>query len=661
MLLLCEAVQVVEAAGTDEKAMPTFSMVAYTGGPMQVAGWKFPVVVDLAGMSIPTQRRPIRFSHRADAGVGHTEKIEVVSGEAGAQLHAAGVISRDTDIAREVVISGKRGFPWQASIGATATQHEFIKDKQEVAVNGRTFAGPINVIRKSVLGEISFVDLGADDNTSASIAANRKEADMADETKETPQPAPVQAAAQPEPVKAERHVDLEQTLAAARIELDRTNQIKSITAEVVTRQPVSVEAMSNLSKLALEAKWPVVQFKLEVERLLRNLPPLGPGGGDDSPAINGGKVIEAALCLAAGLESPEDHFDEQTLDIAAKKYRHGMGLKELLLTFAQRNGYRSLNSNDPSALLRFAFGEQNRIEAAGLSTFSLPGILSNTANKFLKAGFDAVESTWRSIAATRPVRDFKQITSYSLTGGFQYEEVGPGGELKHGGVGETSYTNQAKTYGRMFAIDRTAIINDDLGALSALPRRIGRGAALKLNEVFWTAFLNNGSFFTTNRGNYAEGTATALSIDSLTAAELLFLNQTDPDGKPLGTMPVIALVPNALNTPISQLMNSTEIRDTTSSTKYPVSNPHAGKYRIVRSSYLSNASISGSSAKAWYLLADPNDLPVIEVAFLNGVDSPTVESADADFNILGVQMRGYFDFGVSLQEYRGGVKLKGEN
>jgi len=51
---------------------------------------------------------------------------------------------------------------------------------------------------------------------------------------------------------------------------------------------------------------------------------------------------------------------------------------------------------------------------------------------------------------------------------------------------------------------------------------------------------------------------------------------------------------------------------------------------------------------------------VIEVAFLNGQESPTIETADADFNVLGIQMRGFHDFGVSLQDYRGGISNKGE-
>ena len=43
-----------------------------------------------------------------------------------------------------------------------------------------------------------------------------------------------------------------------------------------------------------------------------------------------------------------------------------------------------------------------------------------------------------------------------------------------------------------------------------------------------------------------------------------------------------------------------------------------------------------------------------------GQESPTIETAEADFNVLGVQMRGYHDFGIALQDPKGGVKSKGE-
>ncbi|MEX2171724.1 MAG: hypothetical protein WD851_20565, partial [Pirellulales bacterium] len=96
------------------------------------------------------------------------------------------------------------------------------------------------------------------------------------------------------------------------------------------------------------------------------------------------------------------------------------------------------------------------------------------------------------------------------------------------------------------------------------------------------------------------------------------------------------------------------------STKAPINNPHQGKYRVEVSRYLANAAYTGNSAKAWYLLADPNDLPVIEVAILNGQESPTIETAEADFSVLGIQLRGVHDFGCSLQDPKGGIRAKGE-
>jgi hypothetical protein len=160
-------IDIQAAADGPQQGMPRFSMVAYTGGAMRLGGWRYPVVVDLSGMQIPSQKRPIRMNHDSGLGVGHTESIKVEGGK----LLAAGVVSRSTPAAADVVSSGKNGFPWQASIGASSEQTEFVKEGESAAVNGQTFSGPINVVRKSTLGEISFVDLGADGNTSASIAA----------------------------------------------------------------------------------------------------------------------------------------------------------------------------------------------------------------------------------------------------------------------------------------------------------------------------------------------------------------------------------------------------------------------------------------------------------------------------------------------------------
>ena len=156
-----------EPGAPEKPRLPRFSMVAYTGGPMRIAGWRWPVIVDLAGLSIPSQCRPIRFGHDMQSGVGHSDAIRVEDGK----LIATGMVSRDTAAAKEIVVSARNGFPWQASIAAAVEEFEFVKESQKTIVNGREFLGPVNVVRRSTLGEISFVDLGADGQTSASVAA----------------------------------------------------------------------------------------------------------------------------------------------------------------------------------------------------------------------------------------------------------------------------------------------------------------------------------------------------------------------------------------------------------------------------------------------------------------------------------------------------------
>ncbi|MCC6907190.1 MAG: hypothetical protein IT430_04545 [Phycisphaerales bacterium] len=642
-------IDVEAAAGEGTTALPRFKMVAYTGGAMRVTAWRHPVILDLAGLNIPSQQRPIRFSHDPGSGVGHTDAIRIEQG----QLIASGLVSRDTPTAREIVTSSKNGFPWQASVGASVEEFEFIREGQKVLVNGQEFAGPVNVVRKATLGEISFVDLGADGKTSVNVAAiaATQENIMDGENKDNGTPTTASNNGTVTPAKPESQADASNANASA--VGDIRAQAVAETTRISAVRRLCAGQHDEIEAKAIREGWDSTRTELEILRASR----------PKAPAIHvhdqnvSTQVLEAACMLTAGLDEPEKHCQEQALDLAARRFRGGIGLQELLLEAAWANGYSGRNFRDSRNVLKFAF---NPGIEAGLSTIDIGGILSNVANKFLLEGFLSVERTWRNITAVRNVSDFKTVTSYRLVGKDQYEIVAPGGELKHGTLGEEQYTNKADTYGLLLAIDRRDIINDDLGAITTVPRKLGRGSGLKINDVFWTIFLANSDFFKVGNKNFISGADTALSIDGLTKAEVAFMDQVDGDGKPIGIMPSIMLVPTALSAVGTQLFKSMELRDTTASTKYPVSNPHQGKFRVEVSRYLSNASYTGNSAKAWYLLADPADLPVIEVAFLNGQESPTIETAEADFNVLGIQMRGYHDFGCALQDPRGGTKSKGE-
>lgn len=619
-----------------------FSMTAYTGGAMSV-GFGYPVVVDLAGASVPRQDVPILRQHDAERIVGHTTAIDVSA----QRIRATGVMSGTGMDAAEVQALAANGFPWQASIGARVQQMEFVDRGQTVNVNGRNFNGPINVARKTVLGEISFVPMGADSATSATVTATATNqgypmtptTQVADTTA-TPTATPtatVQAAATP-PAPVFDATAYRQQVAA------ETARVGAIQA-AATKYGVPADKVT----VAITAGTDPRDFELEALRAGRSNVQIITGSGkpDMTPA-----VIEAAVCLAGRLGDAEKAFDPKTLQAAHDRFKGRIGLQQVLIEAAQANGYAG------SPIFR---SNHRDILKAAFSGGDIAGILSNTANKFLLMGYMNVEQTLYTISAKKNASDFKEMTSYRLIDGSTYELVPPGGEIPHGTLSEASFTNKVDTYGKMFAITRQDQINDDLGALTTMPQRVGRGAALKLLSVGWTAFLDNSTFFSTGNANYFDGAATNLQSSSLKTAVEKFRKQTDPAGNPLGVMPKFLLVPPELEVTADELYTSTNNNTGGSSTtdKVPNRNTFVGKYAPLTSAYLSNTSFTGYSTTGWYLLADPMDEPVIEIAYLNGQESPTVETADSDFNTLGIQMRGVHDFGVRKQSYRGGVKSKG--
>lgn len=452
--------------------------------------------------------------------------------------------------------------------------------------------------------------------------------------------------------------DFAAQLAAERKEKERIDAIDEIGAAALKRAPDKMDMIERVVKAAhADRNTDPLKVELELWKLTAKADASNIPDGDRGVSS---RVIEAAICKSLGVASIEKHYDARTLEATDQHFRHGIGLQQILFKAARANGQQFDSVGNLRGLLRAAFGGEG-IQASAFSTISLPGILSNVMNKVLEDHFRFVEDTWRQITAIRTVTDFKQITSYSLTSDLTYEKVGPAGEIKHGTLGETTYSNKAETFAKMLGITRQDIINDDLGALQQIPAKLGRGGALAINNVFWAEFLNNSTFFHTDYGNVSTGGGSALGTSdgaAINAAEQKFLAMTDPTGKPMGTMPAIMLVPSTLLNTAARWMGGQQIV-TGSDTVLPSANVYQGRYRVVSSRYMENSSFTGYSNAAWYLLADPRDVPVIQTVFLNGRDMPTIESADADFNTLGIQVRAYHDFGVAKQEPRGGVRSAG--
>lgn len=626
----------IEAAASG--GSPKVSGTAYTGGKLRQYWSDAPLVVDLSGMEIGADT-PLLANHYNS--VNNRLGLVQATVHDGQSLDVSGSIVSETDQAKEIVTQGKAGSDWQLSIGADIKALKYIREGT-VTINGQDHEAPLYHVVKSKLREISVVAVGEDNDTHLHVAASLFQATnpegvppMPKPGEQTPAVPPVQAAAP----GAETPTQTPDQIAAAAVAAER-QRIAAIT-EICAGEYPEIEAK------AIQDGTGVDQVRTDVLAAMRAARPQA-GNIQVRRGVEGNEmgVIQAALMQTFGIGEKViiAECGEQTIEAASKRFRRGIGLQQLLIEAAAANGcqYRDFR-NYHREILQAAF-----------SSVSLPGILSNVANKRLLASFNAVEQVWRMISAIRPVSDFKAITSYRLTGDLGFQKVGPDGEIKHGTVDEESYGNQAETYARMLAITRQMQINDDLGALDSILTRIGRGAALKLNSVFWTEFKDNAAFFTTARKNYATGAATALGIDGLTSGNTLFRKQVDKDGDPIALVPRILLTPVDLEVLANQLMTALALMIAGSTdAKVTANNPWVGKFKPVSSSYLDD------STTAYYLLADPNDVPVIETVFLNGQETPTVESAEANFETLGIQMRGYFDFGVSKQDYRAGVKMKG--
>ncbi|MEM7577496.1 MAG: Mu-like prophage major head subunit gpT family protein [Planctomycetota bacterium] len=604
-LTLTAPCEITAAASDPASANPRrFSMTAYTGGPMTLAGWRFPVVVDLAGMDVGDSARPIFLGHQQDVDdvVGQTDRIEIADG----QLVASGNVLGDSPRVQRVVALADKGFRWQASIGAQARQVDFIKAGQSVTVNGRAFDGPLNVARQSVLGEISFVPLGADTRTSALIATQpqsptQKEISMDftqwlqaggfdPDTLSDDQTATLKASFEASQNHATAVADPREAPEAPEAKSpeasepqDPVKQLRASAAGELRRQSRILEICGSdhatLAAKGIEEGWDETRTELEVLRASRPSAPNPGSATDRTPDHN---VLVAAACRAAGMTDQRavTQFGEKIIE-ASDRFR-GVGFQEFCEIAAGRRlpRYRQ----DASGWLQAAF-----------STLSLPGVLSNVAHKMLLDGFNYVEDAWRQVSKIGSVSDFKEHTRYRLTDDMKFQPVGKGGELKHGKLGEENFTQKADTHGIMFSLDRKDIINDDLGAFAAIPQVLGMGSAEAIAEaVFELLLANPGNFFSTGNKNYLAGVDTALSIEALTAAELLFLEQTKPNGRPLSVSPQILFVPPALSVIASQLMNATAVNETTTTNKPKVAtNPHAGKFRVVTSAYLSNSTFTG--------------------------------------------------------------------
>ena len=681
-------------------AKPKVVGVAYSGGKMNLPGWRHPVVVDLAGMEIP-ESVPLLTNHenKTDSRIGLISAA--VRNNA---LEITGEIVSDSKDAADIIAQGKAGADWQLSIGADVKECELVKGSREV--NGQEVEGPFYHIKKSTLREVSVVAVGADAHTNMKVNAKfnlvNQEGEAMNNKSETksvsavsapndavppekkPEPEqkpgnPANKAGEPtnkpgEPEKKPDNAEKKPGQAAAEAtppaiqasagDVAATareaaqNAVKAERERISAIQAICDGEFPEIEREAIAGGWTPEVVTKKVLETIRAERPAANVNISVKTAPEGGelrKTIEAAMCLRVGVSAEQLEKSYGARTVEAGMAEMDMPLKQLLIECMKLDG------------IPYSRGFDNETIRAAFSSVSLPGILSNVANKKLLQSYEAQPIIAMKLCSTGDLNDFKENDRFRLTDVGDLLPIAADGEIKDGGLIEESAKNQLDTYGKKFCLTRKMIINDDLGAFMKVPTAMGNRAARLIDQLFFSRLLSNPAqadgkaLFSTNHKNLLSGASSALSSDSLKKAIQLFLDQVDADGQPISVEPKYLLVPTALkHLAIELTQGATLIMSGTDNAVRPALNVLSDEnLQVISSPYLGNSAYEGSSQTGWYLFGDPKTVDTWEIGFLKGKRTPTVERGETDFNTLGLWFRVYFDLGVREQDHRGMVKANG--
>jgi hypothetical protein len=295
------------------------------------------------------------------------------------------------------------------------------------------------------------------------------------------------------------------------------------------------------------------------------------------------------------------------------------------------------------------------------STSDFPVLLENAMHKVLQASYAAQSDTWSRFCAVGSVSDFRAHNRYRIGSFGNLDKVTELGEFKNKAIpdGEKAVIS-ADTKGNVINLSRQAVINDDLGAFIGMAAQLGRAARrtieadvyalLALNSGLGPNMLDGSPLFHNRTGGNNIGTAAAIDVASIDADRVLMASQMDVGGNDfLDLRPAVLVVPIGLGGTARVINNAEYDPDTANKLQKP------NKVRGLFSDIVDTPRLTGTRR---YMFADPNEAPVIEVAFLDGNREPFLESIDG-FDVDGTRWKVRIDYGIAAIDYRGAVTNAG--
>ncbi|MDP3625022.1 MAG: Mu-like prophage major head subunit gpT family protein [Hydrogenophaga sp.] len=342
------------------------------------------------------------------------------------------------------------------------------------------------------------------------------------------------------------------------------------------------------------------------------------------------------------------------LDDNGRQFR-GMSLLEMGREFLESNGVATRGLDKMALATRML-----TFRAPGFhTTADFPSLFANVANKRLRNSYDENPGTYGIWARRAPnAPDFKNISVAQLSGAPELLQTNEHGEFKYGTMTDGAETYAVITYGRIVALTRQAIINDDLRGFDRLVSAFGSSARRLENRTVYSQLTANANLsdgfalFSTDHTNLSTGAPSALQFSALTTARTAMRKQKGLQSEELNLAPSYLIVPAALEQTAYQL---------TSNQYVPATKSEINEFRTGGRTALEpvvEPLLDAASATAWYLAAANSQIDTVEYAYLDGAEGPVIES-EMGFDVDGVSYKCRLDFAAKAVDFRGLHKSNG--
>jgi hypothetical protein len=321
----------------------------------------------------------------------------------------------------------------------------------------------------------------------------------------------------------------------------------------------------------------------------------------------------------------------------------GYSLREVARECLKRGGYAS--GGDPMQMIGRA-----------LTASDLPVLMSAVANKALFEGYEGANETWELWAdGSGSVPDFKTNTIAMASEFDDLDQIVNDAGYQYGERTDAKETYQLATYGKLAAITRTVIVNDDLSALADMYMSMGEAAARKIGDCPYGVLTANAAMrdsvalFHANHGNL--GTAGVISETTIGEAIKLAGLQKGLKSKQYLNIPLqYFIAPRALEGAAEIFFASNNFSsDNKGSTRTNI-------YGGTRFQRAYDARLDAASSTAYYFLGPKRK--TVRVFFLNGNRTPYLEQRTG-WTVDGVEYKVRIDCVAKAVDWKAMVKNAG--